>query len=228
MLFSYIFLLSWVEEQTPKGKDDSVMALTRAFLKSMSLTDEQISAIVEANSESLEGIKAERDKYKAEAEKLPALQKELKDAQEAAKKSGDAAKIQKEFDDYKAEVLAKETKSRKEAALRKVAKDAGLTDAGIAKAVKYSDYASIELDDNGEIKDAKGMIKSLKEEWPEHLEKTETHGADTPTPPGGNGGGGGKGNPRAAEVYKEYHAALYGAPQGAANPSSEQKGANNS
>lgn len=220
VLFSYTFLLSWVEELTPKETEDSIMALSRAMLKSMGLTEEQVSAIVEANSESLEGLKAERDKYKADAEKLPEVQKELKEAQDAAKKSGDAAKIQKDFDDYKAEVQARETKSKKESALRKVAKDAGLTDAGIAKAVKYQDFTKIELDDNGEIKDAKDLMKSLKEEWPEHLIKDGAHGANTPTPPGGNGGGD-SGNSRAAQLYKEHYATLYG------QQNDTQKGDNN-
>ena len=207
------------------------MSLTRNFLKSMGLTDEQVSGIIEAHTDTVDALKAERDQYKAEAEKLPEVQKELKTAQEAAKKSGDAAKIQKDFDDYKAEVQAKETRAKKEAALRKVAKDAGLTDAGIAKAVKYSDYTAIELDDKDEIKDAKDLIKSLREEWPEHLVKENTKGADTPTPPGGNGGNGSKGNPRAAEVYKEYHAALYGQPQQQNNNqtgNNGQEGANQS
>jgi len=219
------------EEQPPKNWRIEIMALTRAMLKGMNLTEEQVSAIIDAHTETVDGLKEQLKQFKTDAEKLPEVQRELEKAQKDLEKSGDAAKIQKDFDDYKAEVQAKETRVKKEAALRKVAKDAGLTDAGIAKAVKYSDYTAIELDDKDEIKEPKNLIKSLREEWPEHLVKENTKGADTPTPPGGNGGNGSKGNPRAAEVYKEYHAALYGQPQQQNNNqtgNNGQEGANQS
>lgn len=163
------------------------MALTRSYLKGMGLTDEQVSGIIEAHTDTVDGLKKEIERYKADAQKLPGVQEELEKAKEAAKNSGDAAKIQKAFDDYKAEVEAKESAAAKKAAYEKVAKDAGLTETGIAKAVKYADWSTVELDEKGNIKDAKALIKSLKEEWPEHISKTSEKGADTPTPPGGDG-----------------------------------------
>lgn len=186
------------------------MAFSRKTLKAMGFTDEQVESLIEMHSETVEGLKSQMEKYKADAEKLPNVQKELETAKEAAKNSGDAQKIQKDFDDYKAEVQAKETKAKKESALRKVAKDAGLTEAGIAKALKYSDYAAIELDDKGEIKTAKDLIKSLKEEWPEHLVKENGNGAPTATPPGGDGGSPNGANSRAAQLYNQHYATLYG------------------
>lgn len=116
-----------------------------------------------------------------------ALQKAQKDAEDA-KNSGDAAKIQKEFDDYKAEVASKEARAKKAEALREIAKDAGLSEAGIAKAVKYTDFDKIELDDKGAVKDRAGVLKGLKEEWPEYIQTTKTEGVKTPNPPAGNGG----------------------------------------
>ena len=163
------------------------MALTRSYLKGMGLTDEQVSGIIEAHTDTVDGLKKEIDRYKADAQKLPEVQAELEKAKEAAKNSGDAAKIQKAFDDYKAEVEAKESAAAKKAAYEKVAKDAGLTEAGIAKAVKYANWDSVELDEKGNIKDAKALIKNLKEEWPEHISKTSEKGAETSTPPGGSG-----------------------------------------
>lgn len=184
------------------------MALSRSFLKSIGLNEDQINAVVEANSESLEGIKAERDKYKADADKLPKVQEDLKKAQAAAKDSGEYDKLKKEFDDYKADVASKEALAAKKAAFQKVAKDAGLTEAGIAKAAKYQDYSKIELDEKGEIKDAKGLMKTIKEEWPEHVAKKETKGADTPNPPDGGNGGSGFSDIRA--MTAKWHAAKYG------------------
>jgi len=186
------------------------MALTRKLLSALGIEAEKQEQIIDAHTETVDALKAERDKYKADAEKLPGVQAELEQAKAAAKNSGDAAKIQKDFDDYKAQVEAEKTKAAKETALRKVAKDAGLTDAGIAKAVKYQDFTKIELDEKGEVKGAKDVIKALKEEWPEHLVKENTTGANTATPPGGVAGSVGNGNTRAAQIYNEYRANLYG------------------
>ena len=67
--------------------------------------------------------------------------------------------------------------------MQKIAKDAGLSEAGIAKAVKYSDLSGIELDEKGGVKDSKALLKSLREEWPEYIVKESTQGADTGYPP---------------------------------------------
>lgn len=184
------------------------MALTREFLTALGIEKEKHQAIIDAHTETTDALKAERDRYKADAEKLPKVQEDLKKAQAAAKDSGEYDKLKKEFDDYKADVASKEALAAKKAAFQKVAKDAGLTEAGIAKAAKYQDYSKIELDDKGEIKDAKDLIKTIKEEWPEHVAKKETKGADTPNPPDGGNGGSGFSDIRA--MTAKWHAAKYG------------------
>lgn len=186
------------------------MALTRKLLTALGIEADKQEQIIDAHTETVDGLKQQIAQYKADAEKLPEVQAQLKAAQEAAKNSGDAAKIQKDFDDYKAQVQAEKTKAAKESALKKIAKDAGLTEAGIAKAVKYQDFTKIELDEKGEVKDAKDIIKALKEEWPEHLVKEGTQGAGTPTPPSSNGGGDPGAPSRAAQLYKQHYAAMYG------------------
>ena len=74
--------------------------------------------------------------------------------------------------------------------------------------IDQSDYSKIELDDKGEIKDAKDLMKSIKEEWPEHVAKKETKGAETPNPPEGGNGGSGYSDIRA--MTAKWHAAKYG------------------
>lgn len=165
------------------------MALTRKFLAAMGIESDKIDEIIGAHAETVDGLKEQLKQYEADAKKLPEVKAELEKAKEAAKNSGDYDKLKKEYDDYKAEVLQKETRAAKESALRKVAKDAGLTEAGITKAVKYADWSTIELDDKGEVKDAKTLIKSLKDEWPEHIGTTQTQGAKTPNPPANSGNG---------------------------------------
>lgn len=164
------------------------MALTRSFLKGMNLTDEQVGAIIEAHTDTVDALKSQRDQYKADAEKLVTVQKELDKMKEAAENGGDYDKLKKEFEDYKADVQKKETIAAKKAALTELAKDAGLSDAGIAKAIKYADWDSIELEDDGKVKDSKTQIKSLKEEWAEYVQTSQTKGASTANPPAGSSG----------------------------------------
>ena len=189
------------------------MALTRKFLAALGIEDSKIESIIDAHTETVDALKAERDRYKADADKLPEVQKDLDKAKAAAKDSGEYDKLKKEFDDYKADVASKEALANKKAAFKKVAKDAGLTEAGIEKAAKYQDYGKIELDEKGEIKDAKDLMKAIKEEWPEHVQTTQKQGAETSKPPAG-GNGGNEPNTRAAQLYKEHYAALYGQQKG--------------
>lgn len=184
------------------------MALSRAYLKGMGLTDEQVNGIIEAHTETVDGLKTEIERYKADAEKLPKVQEDLKKAQAAAKDSGEYDKLKKEFDDYKAEVASKETLAAKKAALKDIAKDAGLSEAGIAKALKYHDFDKMELDDKGAAKDKAAVLKGLKEEWAEYVQTSETKGAKTATPPAGDGKGGEYSDIRA--MTAKWHEAKYG------------------
>lgn len=187
------------------------MSLTRAFLKGMGLTDEQVNGIIEAHTETVDGLKAQVARYKADAEKLPGVQKDLDDLRA---NNGDdwKAKYEKEQGDfaaYKAKVEKDDANRVKEAKLRKIAKDAGLSEKGIEKAVKYADWDKIELDESGEIKDAPGQVKALREEWPEHIVTKVENNDPTPTPPS-NQNATGNGN-RAAMLWQQHRATLYGA-----------------
>lgn len=164
------------------------MALTRKFLSALGIEPEKIDEIITAHSETVDGLKKELETYRKDAEALPEVKRQLAEAKEAAKNSGDYDKLKKEFDDYKTEVANKETLAAKKTAVSKVAKDAGLSESGIAKVLKYTDFSTIEMDDAGNVKDGKALIKSLKEEWPEYIQTTKTEGAKTETPLGATGG----------------------------------------
>ena len=96
--------------------------------------------------------------------------------------------LKKSFDDYKAEVTAKETKAAKEAAYRAILRDAKLSEKGIEKAIKYAEWDKIELNADGRVKGANDHIKAVREEWAEYVTTTTTTGAKTSTPPANNGG----------------------------------------
>ena len=165
------------------------MALTRRALKAMGIEDEKIDEIISMHSETVDGLKADVAKYKADAEQLPKVQREL----DALKAAGDGGlqdkydRVKKEFDDYKAEVSAKETKAAKEKAYRALLQEAGVSEKRLESVLKVSDVDSVELDDNGAIKGADKLTESIKSEWADFITTTETRGAQTSNPPANNG-----------------------------------------
>ena len=171
------------------------MSLSRKMLKAMSIEDEKIDQIIEAHTETVNALKAERDEFKAEAEKIPGIQKELDKIKEDAEKNEsknpwkvkyDALK--EEFEGFKAEEKAKATKSAKEKAYRDLLKEVGVTDKRISAVIKVTDFDKVELDDEGKIKDVEDHKKSIKDEWSDFIATSGTQGANTSNPPGNTGG----------------------------------------
>ena len=164
------------------------MSLTRKMLKAMGIEEEKIDQIIEAHSETVDSLKADRDSYKEDAEKLKDVQKELDDL----KAKGDDGwkekhdRLKAEFDQYKNDVQAKETKAAKEAAYRAILKDANLSEKGIEKAIKYAEWDKIELGEDGKLKGANDHIKAVRDEWAEYVTTTTTTGAKTSNPPANN------------------------------------------
>lgn len=177
------------------------MALTRKQLAAMGIEAEKIDEIITSHTETVNGLKDQISQLqndlktaKENADKLPGVQKELDDLKKQneddakAREGKDYDALKKEFDDYKAEISARDTKAAKEKALRDILKDLNVSDKGVSLVLKYQNFDGIELEEDGKIKDASDLRKSLKEDWGDYIVKTETKGADTSTPPGGNGG----------------------------------------
>ena len=166
------------------------MALTRKMLKAMGIEEEKIDQIIEAHSETVDSLKADRDNYKKDADQLKSVREEL----DELKAKGDDGwkekhdKLKGDFDTYKKDVEAKETHSKKVEAYKAILKDANLSEKGIEKAVKYAEWDKIELETDGKLKGASDHIKAVKEEWAEYVTTTTTTGAKTSNPPANNGG----------------------------------------
>ena len=150
--------------------------------------DKAAEEICSRHNTTLDAIKEERDGYKKDAETLATVQKELDDLK-ADKDDGYKDKYEKEhadFEKYKADVAHKATLEARKAAFLGVLADAGITkESSVAKVLKYTnlDADEYELSDDGKFKDAKAILKSVKEEWPEHITKEGEQGADTKHPP---------------------------------------------
>ena len=194
------------------------MSLTRKMLKAMGIEEEKIDQIIEAHSETVDSLKADRDTYKEDAEKLKTVQKELDDL----KAKGDDGwkekhdKLKGEFDKYKGDIEAKETKANKEKAVRAFYESKGITGKNLEIAMRGSraEIDGIELDGD-KIKDASTLDALVKGDFSGLVATTTTKGANTANPPANNGTGTGKtrdeilaikdGSVRRAEMAKNPH-----------------------
>ena len=136
------------------------MALTRKLLKGMGLTDEQVDTIIEAHTDTVDGLKADVTRYKDDAEKLPGVQKQLDDLK-AAGDGGYKEKYEKEhsaFEAFKTDITAKESKAAKEKAVRAYFESKNITGANLDLAMRGcgEEMSALELDGK-KIKDTKSL-----------------------------------------------------------------------
>ena len=165
------------------------MALTRKSLKAMGLTDEQVDSIIEMHSETVDGLKEQVNTYKADAEKLPNVQKELDDMK-AMGDGGYKEKYEKEhkaFEDYKADVTAKESKAAKEKAVRAYFESKNITGANLDLAMRGcgEEMAALVMDGD-KIKDTTSLDALIDGAYKSLVYTEHTQGANPATPPANN------------------------------------------
>lgn len=191
------------------------MALTNKMLQAMDIPEEKIDQIIEAHKETVNGLKADRDKYKEDADKLPDVQKQLDEANEKLKKveSGDWENkyntLKGEYDGFKADTEKKATQAKKEAAYKKLLLDAGISEKRVASVMRVSSLDDVKIDKDGKIEGADDLTKKVKEEWADFIVTTGEQGASTPKPPA-NDGDGGKQPSLAAQLAAQYRNEHYG------------------
>ena len=169
------------------------MALTRKLLKGMGLTDEQVDTIIEAHTDTVDGLKADVSKYKTDAEKLSDVQKEL----DELKAKGDDGwkekhdKLKGEFDKYKGDIEAKETKAKVNNAVRSYLESKSITgdNLDLAMMACESIIASAELDGE-KLKDTTALDTLVDSKFKRLVTHTTTKGANTANPPANNGNSG--------------------------------------
>lgn len=159
------------------------MALTRKSLKAMGLTDEQVDSVIEMHTETVDALKEQRDSYKADAEKLTTVQAEL----DSVKNDGFKAKYEAEhkaFEEYKADITAKETKTAKAAAVRKYFEAKGITGKSLDIAMRGAgaEVDAVELDD-GKLKDTTALDALISGDFAGLVSTTQIKGADVAHPP---------------------------------------------
>lgn len=119
-------------------------------------------------------------------EKNAALAKAEKDRDAA---NGGKQAAEKALTDYKAQQTQKDAHAAKEAKFRELLKSAGVLDKYADRVVRLSgeDIDKLELDEKGEVKDAKKHADSLKADWSDFVATTTTTGAKVDTPPTNTG-----------------------------------------
>lgn len=161
------------------------MAVTRSFLHGLGLDEEKVSAIIEAHTETVDGLKAKiTEKDGKIAESADAL-KAMKDAGWEQKYNDLTA----QFEKYKSEQTEKDAKNAKETAYCALLKKVGVGEKFIPAIMRVTDINGVELDENGNAKDEKEIVKAIKDEYSCFITQKSTKGADVPNPPTGGTGG---------------------------------------
>lgn len=169
------------------------MALTRKYLKSIGLTEDQIEGIVEEHIATVNDLKETANKYKADADKLPTVQKELDDLK-AAGDGGYKEKYDAEvkaFKEYKRQVEAEKTAARDDADVLALCKEAGISrESSLRLIAKDFDRSKIKRGEDGKITNHDDLVSSIKTDYADFVGTPGNHGTPPTTPPtGGNGTG---------------------------------------
>ena len=161
------------------------MALKRADIRTIlenpeTSNDDKAKAILDALHKETDELKDQLD-----AEKTARTQAEKdRDAANGGKQAAEKA-----LTDYKAQQTQKDTHAAKEAKFRELLKAAGVLDKYADRVVRLSgeDIDKLELDEKGNVKDAKKHTDSLKADWGDFVGTTTTTGAKVDTPPTNTG-----------------------------------------
>ena len=156
------------------------MAFTRKFLKTLGLTEEQVDSVVEAHTETVDGLKSQMAGYKADAEKLEGVQKELNDLK--AKGGGEDYKSKYDsehaaFEKYKNDQNAKESAALAERLYREQLNALGITGKRADSIVRLTDLSTVKVKD-GKLEDADSVKKGIQTDYADFIPKTRT--ADPP------------------------------------------------
>ena len=204
------------------------MALTRKMLTAMGIEGEKIDQIIEAHTETVDALKAEKAKVDEKAEelrqqaaKVPALEKEIEDMKESLPSEDWEAKyneaveakdkLQGEFDAYKETVASEKADAEKAALYRALLGEVGVDPKRIDSIMKVTDLSGIAVKD-GAIDGADELKESIAADWADFIPQKNLQVPKFATPPKTDPTED-QPNPRAVEIAKQRHERLYGAPE---------------
>ena len=155
--------------------------------ESGNISSEKFSEVANAINNAVGKEFVDKKRYNEKLTEIDALKGEKQNAEDKAtgaekwKTKYDALKD--DFEAYKKDVSAKESKATKENVYKKLLKEAGVSEKRIDAVLKVSDVDSLEMEEDGSFKDSDKILENIKEEWADFITTTETRGAKTATPP---------------------------------------------
>ena len=178
---------------------------TRAEIRNIlgdACTEEIENRLVALHLGVVDPLKDDLTKYKADAEKLTGVQKELDDLK-AAGDGGYKEKYEKEhsdFEAFKADITAKESKAAKEKAVRAYFESKNITGANLDLAMRGcgEEMAALVMDGD-KIKDTTSLDALIDGAYKSLVYTEHTQGANPATPPTNSGGA----KLTRADIYKK-------------------------
>lgn len=169
------------------------MALTRKYLKSIGLNEDQIEGVIEEHTSVTNDLKETIKTLQVNADKLPAVQKELDDLK-AAGDGGYKEKYEAEVKahkEYRQQVESEKETARTDADVLALCKEAGIArESSLRLIVKDFDRSKIERDKDGKITNRDALINAVKTDYADFVATPGSQGTPPATPPsGGNGTG---------------------------------------
>ena len=169
------------------------------------ISSESLSALAQAIQKVVGENFVTVDRYNAKKNLADELQTKLDDAEGL---QGKYDTLKTEYDAYKNEQTAKETRAQKQDAYKEILKKIGIPEKRFAVILKTVDFDELTLKD-GKFTNADEIEKSAKEEWEDFIVTTQETGVDSAKPPENNGGKEKKFS-RAAELAQKYQEQMYG------------------
>lgn len=172
---------------------DILEILKKHVDESGNISSAKFSDVVNAINSAVGKEFVEKKRYNDKLTEIDALKGEKQNAEDKAtsaerwKTKYDALKD--DFEAYKKDITAKESKAARSNAYKELLKQAGVSEKRLDAVLKVSDIDSLEMGDDGKFKDSDKILEGIKTEWADFITTTQTQGAQTSTPPSNNGGG---------------------------------------
>lgn len=125
------------------------------------------------------------DRYNAKKAQAEELQTKLEESEGL---QGKYDKLKNDFDTYKGEQEAKETRTKKQDAYKEILKKAGIPEKRFAVILKTVDLDELKISSDGKLENEDKVEKSVKEEWSDFIVTTQETGVNSANPPSNNGG----------------------------------------
>ena len=164
--------------------------LTRKMLKAMSIDDDKIEQIIEAHTETVDGLK---DKLKAAEAKAADYDDVVKERDALKENSGEDLKkkladLKKEYADYKKDVESKATMEAKQKAVRAYLESKGITGANLEIAMRgVKDEINAAEVDGDKLKDTAALDALIGGDFKSLIVTQSKQGVPAANPPK-NGG----------------------------------------